>query len=83
MPSIMAWFKRIVAVGEPVCRPLTQEELDYRLITQIRLGLCDRWWRSVGCINDGRLSDFEFNRFVISEKRIWWRWNFNEEMPAV
>ena len=83
MPSIMSWFKSNRSVGELVCRPPTQEELNYQVITQIRHGLCERWWRSVGCINDGRLSDIEFNRFIISEKRYWWHWNFNEEMPVV
>jgi len=83
MPSLITWFRRLVAVGEPVCRPPMQEQLDYQLITQIRHILCNRWWRSVGCINDGRLSEVEFDRFVLNEKRIWWRWNFGEEMPAI
>lgn len=82
MPSLMHWFRRLVAVGELVCpRILTQEELDYQLVTQVRHAICERWWRSVGSINDGRLSDYEFDRFVLQEKRKWWRWNFGEEMP--
>ena len=83
MPSLIMWFRRLKAVGEPVCRPPTAEELEYQLITQLRRALCDRWWRSVGCTNDGRLSEREFNRFVMIEKRHWWRWNFGEEMPAI
>lgn len=83
MPSIRSWFKSTRSVGEPVYSIIDPEDQERQLVMAVRLALCDRWWRSNGCVNDGRISDWEFNRFVIREKRLWWRWNFGEEMPPV
>jgi L-rhamnose mutarotase len=68
-------------VGEPVYATLDTEDQERQLVTAVRRELCNRWWRSLGCVNEGRLSQSEFNRFVMREKRIWWRWNFGEAMP--
>ena len=81
MPSIHSWFKKRGSVGEPVYSAIDTEAQERQLVTTVRKALCDRWWSSLQCVNDGRLSDWEFNRFALREKRIWWRWNFGEEMP--
>lgn len=70
-------------MGEPVyslvwADPEAQER---QLLTAVRRDLCNRWWQSVGCVNNGALTEREFNRFVLREKRLWWRWNFGEPMP--
>ena len=82
MRSLLSWFRRLVAVGETVCPVLTQDEIDYQLVTQVRTILCDRWRSSVRFTNDGSLTEDEFSRFVLNKKRVWWRWNFGEDMPA-
>jgi hypothetical protein len=81
MLSFRCWFKRPRPVGEPVYAALDTEDQERQLVTAVRRELCNRWWRSVGCVNNGALTEREFNRFVLREKRIWWRWNFGEPMP--
>lgn len=82
MFSIRSWFKKRGSIGEPVYSPVKAEDLERQFVIAVRHDLCNRWWRSVGCVNDGRMSDWEFNRFILREKRLWWRWNFGEEMPC-
>jgi hypothetical protein len=83
MLSIFSWFKRALSVGEPVYSLVFSDPDAYEreLVLAIRRELCDRWWRSQGYVNQGRLSHAEFNRFALREKARWWRWNFGEEMP--
>jgi hypothetical protein len=81
MPAISTWFKKVGSIGEPVPNAIKVEDLERQLVTALRKDICDRWWRSLHCRNDGTQSEVEFEWSVMREKRIWWRWNFGEEMP--
>ena len=81
MPAIANWFKKTGSIGEPMPEAITVEELERQLVTRIRRELCDRWWKSLNCRNDGTQSENEFQWAIMREKRNWWRMNFGEEMP--
>lgn len=82
MPSIRAWFKKTGSIGEPVGDAISVEDLERQLVTTIRRELCDRWWNSLPLYrDDGSESRDEREWSIMREKRIWWRWNFGEDMP--
>uniref|UniRef100_A0A6C0ANL3 Uncharacterized protein n=1 Tax=viral metagenome TaxID=1070528 RepID=A0A6C0ANL3_9ZZZZ len=81
MHTIISWFKKTGSIGEWVPGAITLEDLEQQLVTDIRRCACDRWWQSLGCVNDGTQSREEFEWSILREKKSWWRWNFGEEMP--
>jgi len=81
MSTILSWFKKVGTIGEPVPEAIPVEELERQLVTKIRHDLCDRWWQSLHCRNDGTQSENEFQWSIMREKRNWWRWKFGENMP--
>jgi len=70
---VINWLKRP--------RSESVDDVEKHLVYVQRLAACDRWWKSMRIENDGSRTEEEFKRYIIYEKKRWWRWNFGEQMP--